>query len=639
MRISKFKVKNYVSFYDENAEDVELGPGVNFIVGKNNSGKTALLDALSCDAQGMVHLSIANLHEPRLFGEGGRLTEYEIAFSFQSNELSSIFQRMGRRFYVPYTIELGENVEPYIEYMNSFLLEPCLMSIRFLDNTPVIVTLENRDSDYAIDIADGKMYKLISQQGNVTSAIPFEVKDHSFIESQDGDQYAGFNDHCWALLAKHAINNIYRFSDQRLIPAKSSAHPNLVLRPDCENLAQVLHTLSDANPGFFQTYTTYLQQVFPEIRLLRFPTDQENNVELIVQDSSVPLDFPHLDVSLSKSGTGFGQVMAMLYVVVTSSEPKVILIDEPQSFLHPGALRDLLAIFQENGQHQYIMTTHSPTAIMSIPEKTIVMLDRKDMKSEITTIDLNSNDDLRKTLETIGTRPSDVFGMDNVIWVEGKTDATCFPIIAQHKDIPLGNARFLALDNASNLTGRDAQKVLQIYQKLSQGGLLPRALAFVFDGDSNDKVDCDKTLTVEVNDTQHEVYIGCLKRRNFESYFLDVQGFADIVSAILNDQASQEFNKNYSSQSIRSWMDDNRASEDYFKGRDKSELTWLKNIDGARFLENMFGELSNYTLEYDKAVHGRSITVSILESEPEHFQEIVDLIQSILDKNKTPVPV
>ena len=49
MRISKFKLNNYVSFYDQNAQDIELGPGINFIVGKNNSGKTALIDALRID--------------------------------------------------------------------------------------------------------------------------------------------------------------------------------------------------------------------------------------------------------------------------------------------------------------------------------------------------------------------------------------------------------------------------------------------------------------------------------------------------------------------------------------------------------------------------------------------------------------
>jgi len=46
-------------------------------------------------------------------------------------------------------------------------------------------------------------------------------------------------------------------------------------------------------------------------------------------------------VPLSESGTGVGQVLAILYVVFTSEYPRTIVIDEPQSFLHPGAVRKL----------------------------------------------------------------------------------------------------------------------------------------------------------------------------------------------------------------------------------------------------------------------------------------------------------
>ncbi len=43
----------------------------------------------------------------------------------------------------------------------------------------------------------------------------------------------------------------------------------------------------------------------------------------------------------------------MLYVVLTSRESRVIIIDEPQSFLHPGAVRKLFDVLKDFPQHQY----------------------------------------------------------------------------------------------------------------------------------------------------------------------------------------------------------------------------------------------------------------------------------------------
>jgi recombinational DNA repair ATPase RecF len=44
MYISRFQFNDYKSIYK--SDDIELTPGVNLIVGKNNAGKTALLEGL-----------------------------------------------------------------------------------------------------------------------------------------------------------------------------------------------------------------------------------------------------------------------------------------------------------------------------------------------------------------------------------------------------------------------------------------------------------------------------------------------------------------------------------------------------------------------------------------------------------------
>ena len=627
MRITKVKLGNYVCFY--NAPEFELGPGMNFVVGKNNSGKTALIDALRILNRRSPHRSDETI--PEQDGNPTESEDVELEFEFARGTLTRMLRPYGSTFLVGESQMGGVDLRLFPSEVLQTLSD--LTRIRFSVN-PYRLQLGDDPRTFNVEPTDQVRFIEVGQDDDQTWSIygSGEPMDRS-----DRDQTM------WQLLLINFNFIVYRFEAQRLVEAHSSTRNELILNFNASNLAQVMDTARRKRTPRYNQLIYLVKQVFPDIREIEIEKFQESNgqneyLEVYISYYDPALERYDLRISLSGCGTGLAQVMAMLYVVVVSDDPRIIVIDEPQSFLHPEAIRKLLEIFQlpEYSHHQYILTTHSPTAIMSVPEKTMIMLERKNMTSHITTIDLDSNADLLRVLETVGTRPSDVFGMDKVIWVEGKTDVSCFPIIVRDKQIPLNNARFLELGTASNLTGRDAQKVLQIYQKLSQGGLLPRALAFVFDGDSNDKVDCDKTRTVEVDDRKHKVFIGCLKRRNFESYFLDFEGFADIVSAILKGQACQEFSENYSSQAIRSWMDDNRADGKYLKGRDKSVETWLTNIDGAKFLENMFGELSNYTLEYDKVVHGRRITESILEADSNHFQEIVDLIQSILDKNKTP---
>ena len=55
MRICSFKIKNYKSFLDP--RELTLEEGFNLIVGQNNVGKTALLEALSLGFIGKPHRS------------------------------------------------------------------------------------------------------------------------------------------------------------------------------------------------------------------------------------------------------------------------------------------------------------------------------------------------------------------------------------------------------------------------------------------------------------------------------------------------------------------------------------------------------------------------------------------------------
>jgi len=122
-------------------------------------------------------------------------------------------------------------------------------------------------------------------------------------------------------------------------------------------------------------------------RILEKQNRQEPNLEiLILPTKSLESSREDLAFSLSDCGRGIGQVLAILYGVVTSPQSRPIVIDEPQSYLHPGAAKKLIEILKEFPQHQYFITTHSAQIIAAANPSTIVKLRYEDGEIQASTM-------------------------------------------------------------------------------------------------------------------------------------------------------------------------------------------------------------------------------------------------------------
>jgi hypothetical protein len=199
------------------------------------------------------------------------------------------------------------------------------------------------------------------------------------------------------------------------------------------------------------------------------------SVELKIWNSDPINERPDLAVPLSQCGTGIGQVLAILYVVINSDGPHTIIIDEPQSFLHPGAVRKLMEILKEFRQHQFVISTHSPTVISATDPDTIALVRLEKGESRVELVDSIEARGLQVSLAEVGTRLSDVFGADSVLWVEGETEEICFPKILEScgKAQLMGTA-ILGVIHTGDFERRDPEIVLRIYERLSGGQVYSR---------------------------------------------------------------------------------------------------------------------------------------------------------------------
>jgi len=221
---------------------------------------------------------------------------------------------------------------------------------------------------------------------------------------------------------------IFRFTAERLNVGECRFGTNTNLAPDAANLAEVLNCLQQ-NPVRLAEFNRLVHQIIPQVQQVTVRPIQGDLVQIIVWPHDPRSEREDIAIPLNQCGTGIGQVLAILYVAVHAPFPRVILIDEPQSFLHPGAVRKLIEVLGNHRQHQFIISTHSPTAISAADPENIIVTRLESGVSKVDQIRSRDNQALQSFLSEIGVHLADVFGADIVLWVEGGTEEICFPLI------------------------------------------------------------------------------------------------------------------------------------------------------------------------------------------------------------------
>lgn len=120
---------------------------------------------------------------------------------------------------------------------------------------------------------------------------------------------------------------------------------------------------------------------------------------------------------------------------INGEKPKILLIEEPESFLHPPAIREVreaLYKIAELENWQIMITTHSPIFIdVSKPHTTIIRIDKDSVeKTKIFSTDkANFTDDDKDRLKMVrACNPSvnEFFFSNKVLLVEGDTEQSIF---------------------------------------------------------------------------------------------------------------------------------------------------------------------------------------------------------------------
>jgi len=612
MFISRFQINNYKCYLTP--PPLELTPGINIITGQNDAGKTALLEALSLRFHLIPHLSPKTVPNPmcKAIAESSAVVDLTVS----RQELIELLVTQFPRFNVPFDsrVPTFTSTSERDQYFHTFLNE------LFARNSFTISIKRSMREDSEIwqlvrypsfGLYEG--HKPEGRQGKSDfihcqiDSRTGEVRHIEMGEARLRDCDFGFQ------IAPHLAGRVYSFKAERFIEPTSPFGTSRILTPNASNLSEVLGMLQ-SNPSRFAEYNQSVRQVLPGVKWVSVQPLSDRNQRILIWKFDPAEKVEHLTFSLDQCGTGVGQILAMLYVVLNSEYPRTIIIDEPQSFLHPGAIRKLIEILKQNPQHQYIIATHSPTIITAAAPETITVVRQEDAESSYQRIDATEARQLSFYLADIGARLSDVFGADNILWVEGQTEEICYPkIIRELCERSLMGIAVVGVLHTSDLERKDLEKVIEIYRRLSgANALLPPALGFLFDREDRPKNKRDDLERIP------HIRIRFIPRRVYENYLLNPRAIAAVINDLRDLSAPPIIEAE-----VSSWLDNKREENKYGRPIDPGE-TWINYVRGDLILEDMFSDFLGPLMPFSKTTHSVALTEWLIQHSPADLQEIRD---------------
>ena len=281
------------------------------------------------------------------------------------------------------------------------------------------------------------------------------------------------------------------------------------LQPTGENLAAVLLDLLTNRPEILEELRRLMAEIVPGLGQLEIRTSG-STMQVVFAAGDVELNLKDL-------GTGVEQLLMTLVVGLTERPPFTLVIEEPETNLHPAAQRALLGLLKDwSADRQIVAATHSPVLLDWSPAgNRLWHVSRADGVSTVAPV----ADDLSVLFRSLGVRRSDVLTASRVLVVEGPSDedilGVWFPEVLRNPAVAVLHGR--GGDNARH-AGQLAEWLAAVDKMGVQRVLYLR--------------DRDELPLPAVQALQDTKTVEVLQRRELENYLLDPAAVAHVLRAL-----------------------------------------------------------------------------------------------------------
>lgn len=405
MKICYLKIKNFKSIRELEIKDIE---NALILVGKNNTGKTAVIDAL---------LLAANMRQVESYEylDKNRSIEISIQIELTENDLYDYHTRGIISKSHDYVIWLEEFRAALPSFQDNIISFTCLInpqqSIRYFDgyqkNNPHIIDIFPKI--YHID----QTRNLEALQSDVFSFYDKEsfqkLKDNQC--TFDSARTCNRCFQCIGLINKKAPEELTLFETARLLQYK-------LFHTKLHEFAQKVNEHFQAN-GSPSQEIQYVQN-YDLNNLLHIDTVVYNKV----RGGSVG------PINLLSEGIRSIYALSLLetYIEEDDTLPCIIMMEDPEIYLHPQLQKVASEIlFRLSKKNQVIFSTHSPNLIFNFSTRQIkeVILN----EDYYTVVKEDTNVDV--ILDDLGYTANDLMNVSFVFIVEGKQDSNRLPLLLE----------------------------------------------------------------------------------------------------------------------------------------------------------------------------------------------------------------
>ena len=367
--LQKLSLRNFRSIKNE----VIVFPNPLFLVGRNDTGKTNILEALSFLSDCM------------------------------SLPLQTAVDNRGGFNHLSYLHSFGEPYEAPIHVRADFFLKPSkqaghyAFSLGFVSGSAndfdvlheqCSLTDGGGDTlwfDREADLFHTNVAGLDLQLDSQALALPLAAGNKAFAPLRR---------------ALEAMR-VYAIEPNRMRGLQSSFDSRYLHR-DGANVVSVLQKMDSRDPAILERIRELLGAIVPNLTDLYLVSDQGKRPELMFsQKAAHNEDFLF---SASRMADGTLRVLGLLTAAM-QDPPSVIAFDEPELYLHPGAVGAVSDLIQmAAGRSQVIVTTHSPELIDSkwITPDNLRVVQKREGATQIVGLDVASRKAIRQHLMGAG---------------------------------------------------------------------------------------------------------------------------------------------------------------------------------------------------------------------------------------------
>jgi len=523
MKIKKLHIENYKSL---KTVDFELNEGINVLIGKNNSGKSNLIDALlflSALMESNVNNAISNYggYKELVFSkfEWTNII-FEIVFTLSQNEMSSWLSNL----------KLAPEITPdnFSSKVGKEITYQITLEENRISNDTISIVLGGNDTLYA----KGEWVS-----GSYTQIILSSVKEYILNGNQEYTQTVSGSPGTPLLVITHSpirpeenlnrmlynfIKSFTSMSAVRNSPMQLQVQGTKKLNSDASNLPQVLNSIASSNRELFDEIMNNAESIIDEISEIRAPVIEGTTNTYI---ATVEKDFLGEEFTWKHIASGTKEILYLVTLLRTTSKASFLMIEEPEIHIHSDAIWKLLSLIEnvcQSDDKQVLITTHSPTLIDQLPFYKIYAVTKE--SGQTTVIHLKDEKQVEDMLFQAGIPNS---------WLLQRKSPSYLLIVEGRDDVKVWG-KFLERENVDPIKVRIASsgepagghtKALEI-GKFIKRARIPTPFKIILDSD-NKHQEKEETLKKEgFKDNEYHI----LSEKEIESYLVDAKAISSLTA-------------------------------------------------------------------------------------------------------------